>query len=82
MVASSCSQLVGVLVFAYYTGSVSTLLAALSNENARILQRRQAVAEFCRAHKIPRLLAERVRAFYNYVSVHEVSLSEPAWEAR
>lgn len=57
----------GISVFAYCTGSIASLLAALSAENTHIAKFNTALEEFIRKRTIPRDIADRVRRYYTFV---------------
>lgn len=66
----------GVSVFAYFTGSIASLLAALSAENAHIAKFKTALEEFIRKRKISRDIADRVRRYYMFVISQDKQLQE------
>lgn len=72
VVAVAC-MLLGVTVFAYIMGAVTSLIGALNSTSARIAAKRQRVDEFLRARMIPSFLGHKVREFYSYLTLKEVA---------
>ncbi|GMH41134.1 hypothetical protein BSKO_09044 [Bryopsis sp. KO-2023] len=69
-------MIVGVTVFAYLMGAVTSLLGALNSSQARIAAKKQRVDDFLRARKVPQIMANKIRQFYSYIVDKEVRNDE------
>lgn len=65
-------MLIGVTVFAYITGTVSSLLSSFNTQAKRVAEHQHQLDSFCRSHQIPKPLGEKLGQFYDYVLARKV----------
>eukprot|EP00892_Ulva_mutabilis_P001042 jgi/Ulvmu1/10939/UM007_0118.1 len=70
-------MMIGVTVFAYIMGTVSSLLSSFNAQSMRSQERQQQLDSFCRTHKIPPALTRKLSQYYERVlgkQVHQEDL--------
>lgn len=70
-------MMIGVTVFAYIMGTVSSLLSSFNAQSMRAQERQRQLDSFCRTHKIPLVLARKMSQYYDRVlgkQVHQEDL--------
>lgn len=76
-IVAMVGMLVGVTVFAYIMSTVSSLLSTFNAQNIRAQETQQQLDSFCRAHKLPTILARKLNTYFDYVlprTVHSEDL--------
>ena len=71
-------MLTGVTVFAYITGTVSSLLTSFNAQSKRLTEHQYQLDAFCRSHSIPKPLGEKMMQFYAYVMPRKVHADDQA----
>ncbi|KAG1678597.1 hypothetical protein FOA52_012604 [Chlamydomonas sp. UWO 241] len=66
----------GASLFAYFMGSMTSLIACSDSHSARLARKKAAVDDFLRDRKMPNRLSEKVRTFYNYTVARTVRQDE------
>ncbi|GMH45876.1 hypothetical protein BSKO_13839 [Bryopsis sp. KO-2023] len=69
-------MIIGVTVFAYLMGAVTSILGALNSSQSRITAKKQRIDEFLKNRKVPTALCNRIRQFYGYIVDKEVRNDE------
>ncbi|WIA23100.1 hypothetical protein OEZ86_010005 [Tetradesmus obliquus] len=75
-IVAMIAMLTGATVFGYFMGSMTVMVSALNASSARMATKRQAVDDFLRHRRVPKALADKVRAYYSYVVEREVAANE------
>ncbi|GAX74590.1 hypothetical protein CEUSTIGMA_g2038.t1 [Chlamydomonas eustigma] len=68
--------LAGATLFAYFMGSMASMIAAEESSAAKMARKRAAVDEFLKQRDVPKRLSNKVRDYYNYCVARTIHVDE------
>jgi hypothetical protein len=69
-------MLIGVTVFAYIMSTVSMLLSTLNAQKLRLQQQQHQLDSFCNAYKLPSILSQKLKQYYDCIGSKQVHESD------
>jgi voltage-gated potassium channel len=73
------AMVVGVTIFAYFMGSMTSIVSALNESQQQYDKRMEEVETFLTFRDIPASLAERVKSYYRFLWARELQAEEGRW---